>query len=263
MQIKHHLSGVAIAFPERKSTTKDQNSQALPSRPQGSLYSQQRRKIADATEYMRLYGKRKPLIFVLTTPGFLDHANEPNFLKKFIDNMRKNYGMTHYVWVREMTKLGYPHFHFIACCKRFDAVKMSRLWSSYFGESAQNSIRLGTKPKWTGKRWHRDFYVKSNRMARYLSKYIGKGIAYAERSGKRALRAFAVPEDLAELSEPIMYYEQIAETYQGFHYKVWYPQECPADWIELCQFDPRALSWKRVSEIHSVFFGYRKKQSKN
>ena len=85
-------------------------------RPNGSLHSRQKRSIADACEWLRMTQKRdrKALIFCLTSPGFTSIANTPKFISKFVDNMRTNYGMGDYVWVREMTKAGYPHFHFVA-----------------------------------------------------------------------------------------------------------------------------------------------------
>lgn len=216
---------------------------------------------------MRIYGRRKPLIVTLTSPGFIDHANEPNFLKRFLDNLRKNYGLDHYVWVREYTKQGYPHFHFICVCDSLPAKELSGLWASYFGvEGNTNSVRLGTKPTWNGKRWIRRLYVNSPRMARYLAKYIGKDVAPSETRKQvwnekknrwekgRAPRIFAVSEQLAEMTEPCRYTEGMHERFDGRHERVWIPEENPPDWMEITQFNPHALRWWKVSE-HSVYFG--------
>lgn len=264
MTIKHHLSRQAVAFPSLRKGIKKDDRPPKPRVKGSSRGGRQRRQIADATEGMRLglLDKRPAMIFVLTTPGFLDHANEPLFIKKFIDTMRKNHGMKNYLWVREFTGNGYPHFHFIAQCDRFDVQKMSVLWSSYFGQSAKNSIRLGTKPTWNGKRWIRKFFINSPRMAKYLSKYIGKGFGSSEARNKR-LRTFAISEELGSATVPVVYQDALKELYNGLHDRHWEPELNPPDWLELMQFDPRAYEWRKVSDF-GIFFGRpRRKVSEN
>lgn len=252
MIIKQHLSGVAIAYPPMKRTGAGKGV----GRYQGSLYSQQKRSIADATEYMRRYGKHKPLIFVLTAPGFTDLADEKPLVSKFVNNMRMRHGLGHYVWVRELTGNGYPHFHFVATMPRFDAVKMSLLWSSYFGSTAKNSIRLGTKPV-PGKK--RKYYVNSPAMASYLSKYIGKNLGTAVSDVKTKIKAFQISHELRSLSSPAVYEEAITETIQGYHERVWNIQKIP-DWIETeGLINTKGYRWKKVSELFPVFIGIKKR----
>ena len=96
--------------------------------------------------------------------------------------MRKNYEMKEYVWTREYTKAGVPHFHcvadwyqpsrFFACdiSTRLDLVKtLSLTWSSYFQSDSVNSIWLGGY--WYGKRI---YYLRTQAQSRYLIKYLGK-----------------------------------------------------------------------------------------
>ncbi len=163
-----------------------------PGRIQGSLYGQQKRLIADCVEGMRLYHERyEPVIFCLTSPGYVDRANEPKFLDNFLKAFRRN-GLDNYVWVRESTVLGFPHFHFIAECpfkieKRNEAyrkiicgrdvVDWSILWSSYFGSDSLNSIRLGADHK-SGQI---KYFVRNQKMSSYLCKYIGKGLGHREK----------------------------------------------------------------------------------
>lgn len=166
----------------------------LESRPNGSLYSRQKRSIADACEWLRLNQNkdRKALIFCLTSPGYTSLANQPKFISAFFDNMRKNYGMGDYVWVREMTKKGYPHFHVVAhwhpakwfLVDKQDApglpvykmiTELSKYWSSLFNSDSVNSIRLGS--------YHQNkrvsFYINNEKQAWYLAKYIGKDIGHS------------------------------------------------------------------------------------
>ena len=152
-------------------------------REQGSLYSQQKRKIADACEYLRLTckGDRVPLVFTLTSPGLTDVADNPKFISNWFENMRTNYSMGEYVWVREYTKKGFPHFHCVADWHKSDwffdhngsnyrIEDISLTWSKYFNSDATNSIWLGGY--WYGKRI---YHLRSKAQCRYLVKYFGKG----------------------------------------------------------------------------------------
>ena len=213
MIIKSHLCGIAVAFDryEKNEEPEDlalkklrqslQNGEKV-NRPQGSLYSWQKRKIADACEYMRIKPVHKPIIFVATSPGFTDLANESSLIKSFTQNLRNGYYCKNYVWVREFTGAGFPHFHFVADMPNFDAVKLSLYWSGLFGSDAKNSIRVGSKPDKNGKR---TYYLTGKRHAWYLSKYLSKSIGNCEHGaleGKRSFRKFAVSRELAKLSQP-------------------------------------------------------------
>jgi hypothetical protein len=210
--IKSHLCGIAVAFdrfdknegykPEKKHNPYFEQFENN-GRPQGSLYSQQKRKIADACEYMRGNATHKPIIFVATSPGYTNLANEKQLIKKLTHNLRNGYDCKNYVWVREATKMGFPHFHFVADMPDFDCLALSEYWSRLFSSQARNSIRLGTYPK-NGKR---QYYLKGKRMCWYLTKYLGKSIGTKEKSEmfKREFRTFAVSRELAKQSLPTEY----------------------------------------------------------
>lgn len=221
MIIKSHLCGIAVAFDRYENGTEDPEradfnklrrsleSGEKANRPQGSLGSWQKRKIADACEYMRIKPTHKPIIFVATSPGFTDLASERSLIKSFTHNLRNGYGCEHYVWVREFTGAGFPHFHFVADMPNFDAVKLSLYWSGLFDSDAKNSIRVGSKPDKYGKR---NYYLTGKRHAWYLSKYLAKSIGKEERGaleGKRSFRTFAVSQELAKLSAPTEFKSQM------------------------------------------------------
>ena len=252
---KQHISGVAVVYPEkRKRKENEPPKPPNPDRPQGSLYSQQKRKISDAVEYMRRYALYKPRIFVATTPGFLELSKEQTFISKLTNNMRTNYSMKDYVWVRELTGNGFPHYHFVADIPEFDVVRLSITWSKYFGSTAKNSIRLGTKPN--PKTGRRKYWIDSPKMSRYLGKYIGKGISNAE-VGKR-VRRFNVSSELAKLSEPAFYYTTMRESVTGKLYPDFEPSEGLPDWLEGEGYlQKEHYRWKKVSD-HSIYFGSRK-----
>lgn len=210
MILKSHLCGVAVAYDNWEREPADDAKQAALlmneslkiGRPQGSLYSQQKYKIANACEWMRLNATNKPIIFVATSPGFTDHASERQLISKLTHNLRNGYSCKNYVWVREFTGNGYPHFHFVADMPRFDAVGLSLYWSGLFGVDATNSIRLGTAPP------KRRYFLTSKSMSWYMTKYLGKSIGSSERGaveGVRSFRTFAVSNELAKASEPQMF----------------------------------------------------------
>jgi len=189
MYLKKHLSGDVIVYDEPKQSKtrhlfpKDENH----GRPQGSLYNQNKRKISDACEYLRLSllkePDRCPLIFTLTTPFTNDRsADKPKFVSAWFENMRKNYDMGEYVWTREYTKTGSTHFHcvadwhspgvFFACniSTRLNLITtVSLAWSHYFESDSVNSVWLGGY--WYGKRI---YSLRTQAQSRYLTKYFGK-----------------------------------------------------------------------------------------
>lgn len=211
--IKSHLCGVAIAYEPCTHRRNEENTR--PGRPQGSHYSEQKRKIANACEWMRINATYKPRIFVATSPGYTDHANESGLIKSFTHNLRNGYGCKNYVWVREFTQAGFPHFHFVADIPEFNPVDLSLYWSGLFSSDAKNSIRLGTAPR-NGKR---NFWLKGSRMSWYMTKYLGKSIGHCEEGAikeKRNFRTFAISQQAAKESQPLLFEEQVmrSQTYE-------------------------------------------------
>jgi len=191
-------------------------------RVQGSLYGYQKKRIANAVAWMTLNSRPdcKPLIFVATSPGFVDRADEPGFISKLTKNLKNGYSCEHYVWVREYTQAGYPHFHFVANIpmpKRkvhvinqtaipFDPVKLSGYWSGLFGVDAKNSIRVGSKPNKFGRR---KMYIENIRGAWYMSKYIGKSRSDEEKNARALIRSFKISHSIpGDQIEPVRYYQK-------------------------------------------------------
>lgn len=224
---------------------------------------QQKRAIADAVEWMRLFGVNKPLFFVVTSPGVGTAELHDAKIKTFTKNLRSTYEVKDYVWVREVTGNGYPHYHFVADMPYIrDPVRLSLYWSGLFDREAKNSVRLGTKPDENGKR---HFFVDSLGAARYVSKYIGKDIRPDDEKGKRRnYRTFAISERARMMSQPIVY----EANYQFHEYEaVNYSDGEVTQKIQVRRcvgrtfeneageyIDANAYEWQRI-EPHSVFFG--------
>lgn len=257
MNIKAHLTGFAVAY-ENIPTAKVKTE--TPGRYQGSLYSQQKHAIANAVEWMRLNALHKPRIFVATSPGFVDPLDERKTIKSLTHNLRNGYGLKHYVWVRENTGNGFPHWHFVADLPQFDPVKLSLYWSSLFGVDSKNSIRLGTRPGRNGKR---HFWIKNSRMAWYMSKYIGKDINLDQetgevRPGRKPYQTFRISAQAAQMSQPVIYQAEIKTLYTGFNERIWVSDDFEA--IERGapgQISANSYSWKWTGR-GQTYVGFKK-----
>lgn len=251
MLIKVHLSGVAIAYEPHGKPIQDTKFDT-PGRPQGSRYNQQKRRIADAVEYMRLCGKHRPVIFVATSPGYIPDQAQKGYIKALTHYLRRSCGATDYVWVRENTKKGFPHYHFIADmplpANRDDfralALDMSRYWSSLFGVYAENSIRFGTKPP------RRKMFIDGPEMAFYMSKYIGKAMGE-----KISCRRYDISRNARRCSEPVTFSLQ-RNLFNNA--AIWTAEVTDPDGVPHCvAFDPRRYSWRKCGE-HYVYVGHKK-----
>lgn len=276
MNIAVHLCGTAIAYDSLGGCT---NKRVVPwkdaQRPQGSLVNQQKRSIANAVEWIRLNAIEKPLIFVATSPGFTNAANERSILSTFTHNLRNGYGVSHYVWVRELTRLGFPHFHFVVSKDWFaDPVGLSLYWSGLFGMDAPNSIRLGSKPDSKGKR---DFFIKDLAHCRYLTKYLGKGLShqnqYLVEAGfpatqyRKTFRQFGISQQAGKESKPEIFTanysfnqsDEVVMTTSGAY--VQKPAVCIGRSFTNeagNTFNPHSYQWNQANPLFPVFFGTKK-----
>lgn len=204
MIITEHLCGVAVAYqPERSRRLSAFPDPDKPvGRDQGSLINYQKRAIANAVEYIRQTATNRAMLFTLTSSHRWPGRARGKLLSMFIENMKQNYGMKEYCWVKEHGHKKPPHYasnihyHFVADVEYFDPVALSVYWSGLFGFHcrSKNSIRLGSKPDKKGKRI---FFINSSSFAWYLSKYLGKGI-----SKKGASRSFGISQTARVLSLP-------------------------------------------------------------
>jgi hypothetical protein len=258
MRLKVHLTGFACAYEHiGGARPKNPDQKPIPGRWQGSLFNQQKHAIADAVEWIRLNSRYKPRIFVCTSPGFVDHAKEGKLISTFVENFKKTYGMQDYVWVRELTKNGYPHFHFVADVDNFNAVAASKYWSGLFGEENKNSIRCGTAPDKNGRR---NFWIKSQRMCWYLTKYIGKSIGEAEKGQRKKFRTFAISQNAREKSQPLLYHSQIVQHHDGRHNRIFTLNDEQIEPDLPYTINPNSFGWKWTGH-GQTYIGFKKIRS--
>jgi len=132
--------------------------------------------IADRVAYMKENAKNKMLFLTLTLPPFKKNINPKNveyeinkFFSKFIENLSKNYGLNHYLAVREgngVTKR--YHYHLIAVLPFTDFRKLNSAWCNAISnicETSKNALTTDREAR----------FIKSTSSAvRYICKYISK-----------------------------------------------------------------------------------------
>lgn len=223
MIITEHLSGVAVAYnPDRAKIKRVLPPGSQPGgRDQGSLAGYQKRAVANAVEYIRQTARHRAMLMTVTTSHRWPGRGRGNLLSTFIDNLKKNYDLGEYVWVREVGHVkpihyrANIHYHFVADIDWLDPVKLSVYWSGLFGYHCRvkNSIRLGSKPDKEG---NVRYFIDSPSAAWYLSKYIGKdlhtkSVANAPYRSKKP-RSFAISETARVLSLPECYEGKLSFT---------------------------------------------------
>lgn len=261
VNLKVHRTGCAVVYEEahpKRNPDKAPN----PGRYQGSLFNQQKHAIANAVDWIRCNSKYKPRIFVATTPGFIDHQAEGKYIQKLVHNLRNGYGMENYVWVRELTQHGFPHWHFVADVGHVPAVDLSVYWSGLFGSDARNSIRFGTRPD---KKGVRRYFVNSERMSWYLTKYLGKAIGDCEKRAKgqrSTFRTFAISQEARKSSEPLLYRSRTQLLWTGLRQREFQLQDDQIEEGVKMTENPRDFAWKWTGH-GQTYVGVRKcKQAK-
>lgn len=116
--------------------------------------------------------KHKVLFITLTYPEIMfrysgiEGKSDNEALKKFINNLRTNYGLAGYVWVKELTKKGTPHYHMIIDIPYTPITKLNDMWAKVCGFKSKNCVRSDPKNGLVVKRpQDAGFYV-----AKYISK---------------------------------------------------------------------------------------------
>lgn len=133
------------------------------------------RKLSSAAHYIIKESVNKTLFITLTFGKFKkDEITEREANKcfsKFVENLRENYGIEHYLGVRERGKNnGRLHFHLVVSMPFVSFVDINRAWchaTSEYSEFSKNAVQTDGTNK----------IIKSPaRAIRYVCKYISKNI---------------------------------------------------------------------------------------
>lgn len=125
-----------------------------------------RRNLMSSAFLLFVKKKHQILFLTLTFPKRIPKKDKINpMLNRFITNMKKTYDMGNFLWTRENTKKGYPHFHLL-CDIPFQPIKkINDAWCSAVGSYSPNAVRL---PK------DKSIVEDLERTCRYVTKYISK-----------------------------------------------------------------------------------------
>jgi len=108
-----------------------------------SINNQIYRKIASGAHYMVKEAKFKTLFVTLSFPKFKKRPNGKEVNKcftRFMDNLHKNYDVTHYIGVREFGEKNHRyHFHLLFDIKFVDFRILNRAWCAAISDIAYSS----------------------------------------------------------------------------------------------------------------------------
>lgn len=87
-------------------------------------------------------------------------------IKKFLNNLRTNYGLAGYEWTKELTKKGTPHYHLLMDVPFIDIQRLNNIWENNAEIESNCCVRHDPK---------HGLVVKSpNHAGAYVAKYISK-----------------------------------------------------------------------------------------
>lgn len=181
--------------------------------------STQRKIISSA--FMLYLLKQNNVIFPTLTLRGGDYSPEKRYnpcINSFLSNLRKNYGLRNYIWVRENTKKGVPHWHFLMDIPYNDIRTINTAWCRAAGFDSKNAVRLPPN--------HSSVVRDIKGVCLYITKYMhkSKSVYYNERcySISNAILAQRIELNYGD-------YKEIIETQTGKTLKFDY---CQIDYIK-------------------------------
>ncbi|MGB8705112.1 MAG: hypothetical protein WCD31_08790 [Gillisia sp.] len=124
--------------------------------------------LTDAVVLQHYHANAKRLnhIFLTLTQNPESYDNTNKSVSRFMDNIVKNYGVTSYVWVREITDSFIPHYHVTLSAPYLDPRKLNKAWCKSRGSFSPNALRSSSHNTWR--------ITNLEHSVRYITKYMGK-----------------------------------------------------------------------------------------
>jgi len=104
----------------------------------------------------------------LTFPDDVTNKYANGCFSKFVENLKKNYNLNSYVAVKELTKIGRPHFHCFLDMPYINYTLLNRAWCHTFYDN------LGFSPNALQTRKGKSIIKTIRRACNYASKYVSK-----------------------------------------------------------------------------------------
>lgn len=140
------------------------------------------REILAACIKMKIEAKNGIVFFTATFPFEPTETEAQKIFRNFMKNLKLNYHVETYIWVKERQKSGRIHFHFLADIPYTPIKNLQRCWSNCLKnvhsdfEDQSNSLRLPNSRKFGN--LVRDVAQLAKYMGKYLSKSRFEGWEY-------------------------------------------------------------------------------------
>ena len=188
-RINLHLSGdITITSTHRRNTENIRTISSV-TRTGYGIKKSTRRNITASAFFLFVTKKHQIAFLTLTFPEKIKKGVRINpMLHRFIANMRKNYGMQGFLWTRENTKAGWPHFHLLCDMPYKPIQKINSAWCEAIGMQSKNAVRLPKN--------HKGIIEDIEKTSKYVTKYITKN-----ENEKFSERCYSISHDIK--AEPI------------------------------------------------------------
>lgn len=175
--------------------------------------------IADRTAWMYNNGRNRLMFAVLTTPPPKKDYNETELneaFSRFVENLKKHYGLQRYLAVREIGKIGkLYHYHLILDIPFVEFARLNRAWCA-----SLRNLAYPSKNAFRTKKESRFIYNVAGAV-RYISKYLSK-----TKGHKSETRLYFCDRDTAlaiiktkfDIKNPISEIRKDYKTLSGYQY---------------------------------------------
>lgn len=144
--------------------------------------------------------------WTFTTDGRNSYPECVRFFSKFLDNLKKNYGLQAYIWTGELGDKGkLPHFHMIADMPFIDLQDITNAYCSARGYYSNSAVRL---PKNSSGKTCNSVVKSVGSLCRYLCKYMSKSIATKMDMGGRV---YGMSQHLTGAAKKVEYKHEVAD----------------------------------------------------
>lgn len=201
-----------------------------------------------ATEkiYITKSGKRmrhKLSFITLTLPAKQKHSDKEivkKVLQRWLNNVRKNYGLRNYVYRAETQKNGNIHFHLVTD-SNLNYYQILHTWN----KALENLNYISSFKKNTNKEVPNSVDIKrvsnSSKISNYIAKYLAKGSKENEKRRKVDCRHYAMSQELSKIKDFQKNAKELAEF--AYHSAKLLPNvvEKSTDWANYVVIDVKRL----------------------
>ena len=155
-----------------------------------------RRNLTSSAFLLFLKKQYKIVFLTLTFPEKIEKGVKVNpMLNSFLTNMKKTYGMGNFLWTRENTKKGQPHFHLLADLPYQPIQKINSAWCSAIGMYSGCAVRLPEE--------NNSIVDEIDKVCRYTTKYLSKTVEGYKKPAKEYFPERCYSTSYKIKSEPV------------------------------------------------------------